>query len=238
LVKDASAGILTSISKLRCPQFPPQAKPLPSILGGVNDTRPQALLIRHGETTWSATGRHTGRTDIPLTEAGEQQAQVLGARLAARSVGGLVGGSGGGSFALALCSPLTRARRTAELAGFDPSTLSFDSDLLEWDYGDFEGRTTDDIRRDFPGWTIWDGPWPGGETIDQVAVRADRVVARVRNVASGTVALVGHGHMLRVVAARWLGAPPQAGRWLALETGTLSELGWEHESGVIHRWNA
>jgi len=193
---------------------------------GVTDTRPLAVVLRHGETTWSANGRHTGRTDIDLTVRGEDEARALRARLAGRS------------FALTLCSPMHRARRTAELAGLDGPTLTIEPDLMEWDYGDFEGRTTDDIRRQWPGWTVWDGPWPGGETIDQVTARADRVVARVRQVDNATVALVAHGHILRVVAARWLGAPPQAGRWLALETGTVSELGWEHETAVVHRWNA
>ncbi len=137
------------------------------------------------------------------------------------------------------------ARRTAELAGLAP--VERDPDLVEWDYGEMEGRTTNEIRHEYPGWTVWDGPWPGGETIDEVAARADRVVARIRATAGGdgdgdresapVVALVAHGHILRVVAARWLGAPPQAGRWLALGTGTLSELAWEHETAVIQHWN-
>jgi len=188
--------------------------------------QPCAVLIRHGETTWSASGRHTGRrTDLPLTPRGENQAGALASRLA------------GQHFALVMCSPLTRARRTAELAGLDQVTL--DPDLEEWDYGDFEGLTTEEIRAKIPGWTIWEGPWPGGETIDEVAQRADRVVARVRALATGeTAALVGHGHMLRVVAARWLGAPPQMGRQLILETGTLSDVGWEHETSAIQHWNA
>ncbi len=191
----------------------------------LSDNRPLVVLMRHGETTWSATGRHTGRTDVPLTAQGEEQARALRPRVAGRR------------FDLVLCSPLTRARRTAELAGLP--AVELDADLMEWDYGDFEGRTTDEIRQEVPGWTVWGGPWPGGETIDEVAERADRVVARTRALETGaTVALVGHGHILRALAARWLGAPPQAGRWLALETGTLSELGWEHETAVVHRWNA
>jgi len=191
--------------------------------------RPLAVLLRHGETDWSATGRHTGRTDVELTAAGETQARALGERVAALR------------YTAVWCSPLERARRTAALAGLTPVDL--DADLMEWDYGEMEGRTTDEIRREYPGWTVWGGPWPGGESIDEVAARADRVVARLRATAgsdspgSPVVVLVAHGHILRVVAARWLGAPPQAGRWLALETGTFSELGWEHETAVIQRWN-
>lgn len=189
----------------------------------MSDHHPLAVLVRHGATTWSASGQHTGRTDIPLTATGEAQAEELRSRLA------------GQSFALVLSSPLGRARRTAELAGLDH--VIDEPDLVEWDYGDAEGKTTEEIRRRWPGWTVWDGPWPGGETIDQVAARADRVVARVRQLDTGVAALVGHGHMLRVLAARWLGAPPQAGRWLALDTGTLCELGWEHETAVVRHWN-
>jgi len=186
---------------------------------------PSALLIRHGETAWSASGQHTGRTDVALTEKGEAQAESLRSRLDGRS------------FTLVLCSPLARAARTAELAGL--TGFETDPDLREWDYGDFEGRTTDEIRQQYPGWTVWDGPWPGGETLEEVAARADRVVASVRAAPPGsTVALVAHGHLLRVLAARWIGADPRAGRWLALTTGTLSELGWEHETAVIDRWNA
>jgi broad specificity phosphatase PhoE len=198
--------------------------------GGPPGGRPLAVLLRHGETDWSATGRHTGRTDVALTAAGEAQARALRARVA------------GLRFSAVWCSPLIRAERTAQLAGLTPVDL--DADLMEWDYGEMEGRTTDEIRQEYPGWTVWGGPWPGGETIDEVAARADRVVARLRGTTGGdsagptVVALVAHGHILRVVAARWLGAPPQAGRWLALETGTFSELGWEHETAVIQRWNA
>jgi probable phosphoglycerate mutase len=187
-------------------------------------TGPAALLLRHGETAWSASGQHTGRTDISLTERGELQARALRPRLEGRTI------------AAVRCSPLGRAVRTAELAGL--AGIELDPDLVEWDYGDFEGRTTDEIRRQYPDWTVWRGPWPGGETIDDVAARADRVVARVRAGPPGsTVALVGHGHILRVLAARWIGAPPEAGRWLALATGTVSDLGWEHETAVIDRWN-
>lgn len=185
---------------------------------------PRVVLVRHGETEWSADGRHTGRSDIPLTSKGEEQARALAPRLS------------GCAFALVLCSPLSRALRTAELAGL--TGIDPDPNLMEWDYGEFDGRTTETIRQQYPGWTVWDGPVPGGETIDQVADRADRVLTRVRACPPGsTVALVGHGHNLRVVAARWLGTVPQAGRWLALTTGTLSHLAWEHETAVISSWN-
>jgi broad specificity phosphatase PhoE len=186
---------------------------------------PHALLVRHGSTPWSEAGRHTGRTDVPLDDAGEAQARRLRVRLAGRP------------YSLVLCSPLQRAVGTAELAGL--AGVVVDPDLKEWDYGDFEGRTTAEIRREYPGWTIWRGPWPGGETIDDVAARADRVVARVRAEPPGsTVVLVAHGHLLRVLAARWLGAPPVSGRWLALRTAAMSELGWEHETAVIEQWNS
>ena len=190
----------------------------------MTDNRPLAVLLRHGETTWSASGQHTGRTDLPLTSVGEDQARALASRLAPFH------------FVVVLSSPMVRAERTASLAGL--TAFEVEPDLKEWDYGDLEGRTTDEIRRDYPGWTIWDGPWPGGETIEQVATRADRVVARVRACPTGsTVALVGHGHFLRVLAARWIGASPTVGRCLSLLTGTLSELAWEHETAVIERWN-
>jgi probable phosphoglycerate mutase len=183
------------------------------------------MLIRHGATEWSESGQHTGRTDLPLLPAGEAQAEQLRSRLAGRQ------------FAIVLCSPLERARRTAELAGLTPFVE--EPNLMEWDYGEAEGRTTDDVRQQYPGWGIWDGPWPGGETIDQVAARADKVVARIRELPTGAeVAVVSHGHMLRVLAARWLGTAPQAGRWFVLQTGTLSELGWEHETATLQRWNA
>ena len=185
-----------------------------------------AWLVRHGETEWARLGRHTGRTDVPLTDVGRDQARVLGRRLA------------GHRFALVLTSPLSRATETAsiagELAGF--GSADADPDLREWDYGDLEGRLTADIRSVFPGWTIWRGPWPGGETIDQVAVRADRVVTRVR-AAGGDVLLVAHGHLLRVLAARWLGLPAPSGSLFALGTASVSVLGWEREAPVVERWN-
>lgn len=183
----------------------------------------QLWLARHGETDWSRSGQHTSRTDLPLTEIGRTQAVALGARLRDRP------------FALVLTSPLMRAADTARIAGFG-DVLAVDDDLREWDYGEFEGRKTDEIRVQFPGWSIWRGPWPGGETIDQVAARADRVVARVRAI-DGDVLAFSHGHLLRVLAARWLGHEPEAGDMLALSTGSISVLGWEREEPVIERWN-
>jgi probable phosphoglycerate mutase len=180
-------------------------------------------LIRHGETEWARLGRHTGRTDVPLTDTGRAQAGALGRRLAGRA------------FDLVLTSPLSRAAETAALAGFG-DVVHRDPDLLEWDYGALEGRLTVDIRDDYPGWTIWRGPWPDGETIDEVAARADRVVTRVRG-AAGESLVFAHGHLLRILAARWLGLPPTAGGLFALGTATVSVLGWERETPVIEAWN-
>jgi broad specificity phosphatase PhoE len=183
----------------------------------------QLWLARHGETEWSRSGQHTSRTDLPLTEIGRAQAVALGGRLRARP------------FALVLTSPLMRAADTARIAGFG-DVLAVDDDLREWDYGEFEGRKTDEIRVQYPGWSIWRGPWPGGEKIDQVATRADRVITRVRAI-EGDVLAFSHGHLLRVLAARWLGHEPEAGDMLALSTGSISVLGWEREEPVIERWN-
>jgi probable phosphoglycerate mutase len=180
-------------------------------------------VVRHGETEWSRDGRHTGTTDLPLTEAGEAAARALAPRLA------------GESFALVLTSPLERARRTAALAGFPEAEV--DGDLVEWDYGDYEGVTTDEIRQTVPDWTVWTHPCPGGESADQVSARLDRVVARC-HAASGDVLLVGHGHALRALAARWLELPATDGRLLKLDTGTVSVLGHERESPAVVRWNA
>ena len=182
-------------------------------------------LVRHGETEWARLGRHTGRTDVPLTDLGRQQATSLRQRL------------DGHPFGLVLSSPLSRARETAELCGFG-DVLQLDPDLREWDYGSLEGRETVDIRTAYPGWTIWRGPWPGGETIADVAARADRIVARVRADAGvGDVLVFAHGHLLRVLAARWLGLAPTAGGWFALDTATISVLGWERGSPVVQTWN-
>ncbi len=180
-------------------------------------------LIRHGETEWSATGRHTGRTDVPLTALGQRQAAALGRRLAGRS------------FALVLVSPLARAVETCRIAGYGDVAQVTD-DLLEWDYGAYEGRTTADIRTEVSGWTIWTGNPPAGETIEQVSRRVTTVINRA-TAAGGDVALFAHGHVLRVLAACWLGLPPRAGRLLALDTASLSMLGYERETRVITTWN-
>ena len=190
---------------------------------GLEPRRPDLWLVRHGETEWARLGRHTGRTDVPLTEVGRTQAVDLGRRLA------------GHTFGLVLTSPLSRAADTAALAGYGGAAIK-DPDLQEWDYGALEGRLTADIRAEIPEWTIWTGPWPGGETSDQVAVRADRVVARVR-AARGDVLVFAHGHLLRVLAARWLGLPPASGALFSLGTATISVLGWEREHPVVEHWN-
>jgi len=184
---------------------------------------PELWLIRHGETEWSLSGAHTGRTDIPLTAAGRAQAAAIGRYLAGRP------------FALVLYSPLARARDTCELAGFG-SRAAADPNLREWDYGECEGRTTREIRERIPGWSLWvDGP-PGGETVEQVAARAEAVIARA-SAAPGDAALFAHGHVLRILTARWLGLEPAAGRLFALETAAVSTLGYERETRVITRWN-
>jgi probable phosphoglycerate mutase len=182
------------------------------------------VLARHGETEWSASGRHTSRTDVPLTDAGRAAARHLGEQLAGRA------------FALVLTSPRLRARDTCAEAGF-AGVAEVTDDLAEWDYGGYEGLTTPEIRVDRPGWLLWDDGVPGGETAAQVAARADRVIERAL-AAEGDVALFAHGHILRVIGARWLGLPPQRGGSLALSTASLSELGFEHENRVIALWNA
>jgi broad specificity phosphatase PhoE len=185
--------------------------------------RPRLWLVRHGETEWSASGRHTGRTDVPLTRRGEQQAVELRERLRRHS------------FGLVLTSPRQRAQETCRLAGFGDRAI-VDDDLAEWDYGADEGRTTAEIQADRPRWSIWrDGPLRG-ETIEQVATRARRVIDRAR-AETGDGLAFGHGHMLRVLAACWAGFAPVDGRGLLLEPATISILGWERESPVIERWN-
>lgn len=181
------------------------------------------VVVRHGATAWSLAGRHTGRTDLPLEPEGRRQAEVVGRRLA------------GHRFAAVLVSPLARARQTCTLAGLGAEAEVCD-DLAEWDYGRDEGRTTAEIRSERPGWQIFvDGP-EGGETLEQVAARADRVVARVRREA-GDVLAIAHGHLLRVVAARWLGRPPELAASLALWPATVGVLGWERETPAVLRWN-
>lgn len=180
--------------------------------------------MRHGATEWSVNGRHTGITDLALLPQGEEQARAVGRLLDGRP------------FALVLTSPLHRARHTCELAGY-ADRAEIDADLLEWDYGEFEGVTTAEIRRTIPDWTVFTGPVPNGETIHQVARRVDRVIARAR-AAPGDTVVFAHGHVLRVLAARWCDLDPVEGRRLPLETATLSVLGWERETPCIHLWNS
>jgi broad specificity phosphatase PhoE len=181
------------------------------------------VIVRHGETEWSLAGRHTSRTDLPLTEAGRRRAKHVGTRLAGRS------------FALVLCSPLLRARETCELAGFGAGAVLSD-DLHEWDYGDYEGLTTDQIRRERPDWNLWRDGCPGGEQPDQVAARADRAIAQLRSAAGDALAFA-HGHILRMLSARWIAMPAAGGARLALSAGAICELGFERETEVVQQWN-
>lgn len=187
-------------------------------------TERQIWLARHGETEWSTSGRHTGRTDIPLTDRGREQGEALAGRLA------------GHRFALVLTSPRSRAAETARLSGFPDALI--EPDLGEWDYGEFEGRTTADIRTEIPDWSIWTGPWRKGETVDAVGDRADRIIGRCLDPSvDGDVLLFAHGHLLRVLTARWIGLPAAAGASLALGTATIGILGWERTNRVIETWN-
>jgi broad specificity phosphatase PhoE len=181
-------------------------------------------VVRHGETEWSRDGKHTGRTDIPLTDSGRAVAGKLAQAL------------GGQTFALVLTSPLARARDTAALAGFPEAIV--DQDLHEWDYGDYEGRTTEEIRETLQhAWFLWDDGVSKGESLVDVAGRADRVIGRVRAV-DGDVLAFAHGHFLRVLASRWLDLDPGFGRHLVLSPATLSVLGWERHAPAIEAWNA
>jgi len=200
--------------------------PAPSLLDaptGAHAPPPAALLVRHAETAWSLAGRHTGRTDVPLTEAGRQAARRLAPRLA------------GTGFGLVLVSPLRRARETCELCGLG-ADARVEEDLLEWDYGDYEGLTTREIRERRPDWALWRDGCPGGETPDHVGERADRVIAALGR-AEGPAAVFSHGHMLRVLGARWISLGAGEGGRLALSTGGLCALGHEHGTPVIARWN-
>jgi broad specificity phosphatase PhoE len=185
--------------------------------------RQTLVLVRHGETEWSATGRHTSVTDVPLTDRGREAAARLRSRLA------------GFEFALVLASPRARARETAALAGLG-ERAEVDEDLAEFAYGEYEGRTTADIREERPGWSVWDHSAPGGETAAQVGARADRVIERV-TVVDGDVAAFAHGHLLRVLGARWIGLDPVYGGHLGLDTGSVCELGYERERRAIWVWN-
>jgi broad specificity phosphatase PhoE len=184
----------------------------------------QIWLARHGETEWSRTGRHTGRTDIELTEKGREQASALAPALAKRE------------FARVISSPLSRAVETCRLA-LPSFSIELSDALLEWDYGAYEGMTSEQIREKRPGWVLWRDGCPGGETAADVGARVDPLVAELLK-ATEDVALFAHGHVLRVIAARWLGLRPGDGAYFALDTATLSILGWEHASAVIRRWNA
>ncbi len=180
-------------------------------------------LIRHGETAWSLSGAHTSRTDLPLTERGRERAASIGRALA------------GKQFALVMTSPMMRARDTCQAAGLG-SVAVVEPLLQELDYGDYEGRTTPEIQADRPGWSLWKDGCPNGESFDHAAARAEAVITRALE-AGGDVALFAHGHILRILAACWLGLDPQAGQLFALGTGTISSLGFERETRVIARWN-
>jgi broad specificity phosphatase PhoE len=187
------------------------------------ERRPEVVLIRHGQTEWSASFCHTGRTDVPLTDEGRRQAEALRTGLSAWT------------FQMVLTSPLQRAAETCRLAGLgDVAQVS--DDLREWDYGGYEGRTTSEIRSNRPSWNLWVDGVPDGESIEQVGARADRVIAEVR-ATDGDVALFAHGHVLRVIAARWLELSPDRGRSFVLETATISVLGYEREIPAMARWN-
>jgi broad specificity phosphatase PhoE len=194
---------------------------MPARMGSVGEL----VLLRHGQTEWSAARRHTSYTDLPLTPKGERQATALGKAIAGRR------------FAAVLCSPRRRALDTAALAGL--AVTGTDEDLAEWNYGEYEGRTTADIHRDRPDWDLWRDGCPGGESPQQVGARLDRALRRAADgLEDGDVALVGHGHSLRVAGARWVGLPPSAGGLLMLDTGTLAVLGHEHGRRAIRQWNA
>jgi broad specificity phosphatase PhoE len=185
---------------------------------------PQIVLVRHGETEWRKNGKHTSYSDIPLTLEGERQASSLKKELS------------DWDFKLVLCSPRTRAKRTCELAGLlDRAEIT--DDLTEWNYGEYEGITTKEIRKTDPTWTVFTSPTPGGETPDQVAERCDRVIARAKSV-NEDVVLFAHSHVLRVLIARWLELSPVEGRHFVLQTGTLNILSYEHESTVLISLNA
>ncbi|CAG0951805.1 alpha-ribazole phosphatase [Myxococcaceae bacterium] len=200
---------------------PARADVGPNLEGGAGG---RLFLVRHGETPWSLSGRHTGTTDVPLTDEGRAVARRLAPALEDER------------FALVLSSPRLRALETARLAGLG-ERIEVDPDLAEWDYGDYEGLTTAEIRERVPGWTVFTHPCPGGETADAIAARAERVIERVR-AAAGDVAVFSHGHMGRVLTARWLSLPTREGRRFALGTATVSVLSFERDVAVVALWNA
>ena len=185
--------------------------------------RPTVTLVRHGQTEWSKSMQHTGRTDVPLTDLGRRQAAAAGEMLR------------GEEFTLVLSSPMSRAWETMIGAGFDGVGIAND-DLHEWDYGEYEGKTTASIREEIPEWSVWTHPIGGGESVDEVGRRADRVID-VALESEGAVLVFAHGHVLRVLAARWIGLRPVRGRSFGLDTATVSKLGWERENRVIRTWN-
>jgi broad specificity phosphatase PhoE len=183
----------------------------------------EVLLVRHAATAWSVAGKHTGRTDIPLTPAGREAAKQTARRL------------GGGTFERVLCSPLRRARETCELCGLAAQAQTVE-ELVEWDYGEYEGLTTEEIREHRPGWMLWRDGCPGGESAAQVGARADAVIASLSSL-QGQAAIFAHGHLLRVLAARWIDAEPQLGARLTLSTGAIGAIGYEHGAGTLCKWN-
>jgi broad specificity phosphatase PhoE len=189
----------------------------------MSERPPEVVLVRHGETEWTLSGRHTGHTDVPLTERGREEARALAAELAGRR------------FELVLTSPLARAAETCRLAGLGEHAVER-AELMEWDYGAYEGRRTVEIRKEHPGWTLWDDGVPEGETAAEVGARVDRVIGELRSVV-GDAAVFAHGHVLRVLAARWLGLEPADGRFFALDPATISVLGYEREAPVVRLWN-
>lgn len=189
----------------------------------MNDAKAELWLIRHGETEWSLSGAHTSTTDIPLTERGRERAVAIHDYLHGRQ------------FSLVLTSPLKRARETCRIAGYS-DTAQVDDNLREWDYGEYEGRTTAEIRKTQPGWSVWDDNPKQGENLSQVAARAQKVIDRAL-VAGGRVALFSHAHFLRILAATWLDLEPKAGSLFALGTGSISTLGFERETRVLQTWN-
>ena len=184
----------------------------------------EIVLVRHGETEWSRDGKHTGSTDVELTGRGREQAAALAAALRGRE------------FARVLTSPLARAAETARLAGFG-EIVEPREELREWDYGEYEGRRTVDIRQERPGWTLWTDGVPGGETAAEVAARVDRLIEELGET-EGAVLAFAHGHLLRVLAVRWIGLEPDSGRLFALDPATISVLGYERETPVVRVWNA
>jgi len=182
--------------------------------------------MRHGETAWSVSGQHTSVTDIPLTDKGRERAELMRGFLK------------GKKFNAVLVSPRTRAQETCRIAGYGDQMV-VDDDLQEWNYGESEGKTTKEMQAIHPGWSVWTSPMIGGETVEAVGDRADKVIARAVAAApgGGAVALFAHGHILRILAARWVGLPATGGKLLGLGTGSVSVLGWEHEQRVIDKWN-